>query len=81
MRIMELEGTQFSTAKNVHTDKESDREKIETDIAAFMDKGGAIKSIPRGLSGIPYSPRTLTPKEARKKINTTIARQRMGRQK
>lgn len=81
MRIMELEGSQFSTAKKVHTSKEPERKKIETDIAAFMNNGGAIKSIPTGLSGTPYSPRTLTPKESREKLNKAIAGQRTGRQK
>jgi len=76
MTITELEGTQFCSTKVDANNKNPEREIIERDIAAFLNNGGVINSIPTGLSGNTYSNRPLTKKQARDKLNRAIRHQR-----
>jgi len=78
MKIIELEGSQFSTKDGAKGIKESEQQLIEKQIADFTKTGGRIESIPRGMSGNTYTSRPLTAKQSREKLKLALKSQPGG---
>ncbi len=76
MDITQIEGTQYCKKESVQNIKVVEQEKISKDTAEFFSSGGAVESIPTGLSGNTYSSRPLTAKQAREKLNRAVKHQR-----